>query len=354
MLAASWAAFTARMRAKYSSRDYSRNTRMKMMHVLETFGSLEGVTSTTDLTDANVDRWKKSLGQLARNTVYGYATYLRSACTWAVDWDMLERSPFARRGSIGRKAKPAPQPHHSAAEIQRVLDYLRDNADTWRGARLEALVAAYAFTGGRRNEILLSRVEDWDLKKRVFLILDRTGVKTFESAAAVPILDPLAEVLERWLPRVGSPWFCPSLDGKGPWTGGNKTWRAGNCIKAAGEAVGVYGLTIKSFRTSFASIAEAKWGLSTKQIRMVLRHASDRTQDHYCQRDVREFLTEFHGLNFKSAPPAESSPSAIELAQVRDELRELKALLSAAAVALGLKRQEESMTCQEWLERKSS
>jgi len=125
------------------------------------------------------------------------------------------------------------------------------------------------------------RIEDVHLSQGIVDISARHRLKTEASAAPVPVCPELAEVLAGWLPRAGPTWLFAGIKQLGPWTGGASGDRACDRLKAVGEELGVDGLTINSLRHTFATWSRRRWGLSGIQLRDVLRHTTEHTQDHY-------------------------------------------------------------------------
>ncbi len=220
-------------------------------------------------------------------TVESYLRSLRAACTYAIASGHLRTSPFSFRSPrqwVDWDVPELPPPVHSAAQIARVLELadLEAQGGDWRAARLRAVVYAFAFTGARRRELLGLAVADVDLSHGVIDIRPngRRSLKTRASAASLPIAAPLAAVLASWLPRCGSTHCFPGVRRVGPWLEGPVGGKALDQIKALGQRAGVPGLTIASFRHSFASCSEA-WGLGELELQRWLRHSSPATQRHY-------------------------------------------------------------------------
>ncbi|WP_422930091.1 tyrosine-type recombinase/integrase [Singulisphaera sp. PoT] len=170
-----------------------------------------------------------------------------------------------------------------------MLELLRSRSKkNWSAGRLHALAAVYAFTGLRRNEALRLRVEDVDLVQGVIFVRPNGGrLKTKKSRAPVPCPAALGKILCNWLSRCGSEWVFPCVRKRDrPWMHGKAGCRPGDRLKAAGKEAGVEGFTPQSLRHSLATHLAGWWGLKEKQIQLILRHTTVKTQRHYVHPDV--------------------------------------------------------------------
>ena len=260
-------------------------TQRKMEHVLAEFGAI--CRRPEDLTPSSVAAWIATHPQRRPATVESYLRSLRAACTYALGAGCLERSPFDFRSParwVDWDVPELPPPVHQAGEIARVLALADQEAlaGGWRAARLRAVIYAFAFTGARRRELLGLAVADVDLPGAMISIATngRRSLKTRASAAQIPIAAPLAEVLATWLAVCGSAWLFPGVRRCGPWLEGPVGEKALDQVKALGLRAGVPGLTIASFRHTFASLAEG-WGIGELALQRQLRHTRIRTQIAY-------------------------------------------------------------------------
>jgi len=272
--------FVAAAIALYSGPAYARATLQAMERVLYQVERLQP-HGTADLTTAFAAKLVAlRSSEVSPNTIRGELSRFRALCNFAIEEGWLERAPRWKR--VRPRAVPSKTKRlHSIAEVARVLELLRGRRSDWESHRLYALVAVAACTGARRNELLRIHVEDVRADRGVILISSRQRLKTEASAAPVPICPMLEEILREWLPRTGSEWLFPGVKRFGPWTGGTASKCPLGRLKAVGEDLGIEGLTWQSLRHTFATWARRRWGLSGIQLRDVLRHTTEHTQEHY-------------------------------------------------------------------------
>ena len=240
-------------------------------------------------------------------TVAALLRCLRAACSFGTSWGYLAADPFDFRPPAAWVDWDVPElepPVHSSAEIARVLALADREAregpweahdGPWKAERLRALVHAYAFTGARKREVLGLAVADVDIAGGTIAIRTnrRRGLKTRGSAATLPIPGPLAAVLAEWIPRSGCEWLFPGATRIGPWLEGPVGGKAIDRIEALGIRAGVPGLTIASFRHTFASLAES-WHVSELALQRQLRHSRALTQRAY-RHELPEVLRDLAG-----------------------------------------------------------
>ena len=277
-------------------------TALKIRQVLAEFADV-GVETTADMSPVAIASWLRRHGDRRAATNDSLLRSFWSACAYAVSRGYLDRSPREfRRDWIEPDAEEEPVRHHSIVEISAILDLLRVEAESgeWHAVRLRALCSLFAFTGVRKNEGLGLRVADVDLERRILSIVStrRRRLKTPTSAAHIGIAPDLADVLAIWLPLTGCEWLFPGATRVGPWTGGPPGYKPLDQIKAAGLRAGVAGVTIQSFRHSFATHAQL-WGLSPLGLKAILRHTKIRTQSHYVHADAANARELVARVNFK-------------------------------------------------------
>jgi integrase len=194
--------------------------------------------------------------------------------------------------------------HHPRADVVKVLDYLKGRSQTWEGGRLYVLASIYAYTGIRKSEALMLRVEDVDLKRGfLFVLPNGQELKTEGSSAPVPCPRALVAILRGWIGRCGSEWLIPNKGRLKPWKGGRDGKRPTDRMVSAGEAVGVEGFTPLSLRHSLATHFASFWGLSDKQIQMILRHTTVLTQRIYIHPDLINLGELVRDFDFAATPP---------------------------------------------------
>jgi integrase len=276
-------------------------TYRKMSQVLAEFGAI--CRRPEDLTPSSVAAWIAAHPGRRPATVESYLRSLRAACTYGITSGVLVQNPFSYRAPsrwVDWDVPELPAPVHSAEEIARVLEHADAEAQggDWKAARLRAVVYAFAFTGARRRELLALAVADVDLASGTIRIGTnaRRCLKTKSSAAQIPVPATLAAVLEDWIPRCGSAWLFPGVRRLGPWLEGPAGAKALDQVKALGLRAGVPGLTIASFRHTFASLAEG-WGIGELALQRQLRHTRIRTQlayRHPLPEALRDVATKVH------------------------------------------------------------
>lgn len=284
-MSTAWSQFTEDVLALYLPPIRRLATCRKMRQVLGEFAPL--CPTTADLTPAAIAGWLQLHPGRRPETTLALLRTLRAACTYGVLISALEANPFAWRKPTAWVDWDVPEldpPVHSAEEIARVLALADQEASggPWKAARLRALVYSYAYLGARKREVLGLLVADVDLAGGSIAIRTnrRRGLKTRSSAAHLPIPAELARVLEGWLPLCGCDWLFPGARRTGPWLEGPPGLKAIDEIKALGMRAGVPGLTIASFRHTFASLSEG-WGISETALQRLLRHSNSRTQRFY-------------------------------------------------------------------------
>ena len=293
--------FTERLLSLYALPQRSPRTRRKMVHLLGLLCEL-GVTSTDQLTTELAARFVASRAELVGpNTIRGDLGYFAAACSFAVEEDWLDRVPRLRR--IRPRPGPAARERlHSIADIGRVLEMLASRRADWVGGRLYCLASVVAMTGGRRDEVLYMQVEDVDLSRGVINIDPRRRLKTWASAAPVPIPADLRPILSEWIPRTESLWLIPNrIKRSTPWTGGRLGKRPVDALRSAGNECGVIGLTFQSLRHSFATHCRRRFGLSALELATVLRHTTESTQKHYIWPDHQCLVDSVKHVSYRAS-----------------------------------------------------
>ena len=265
----------------------TQNTLIKMRYTLESFRKIERPETVGDVTfEAVADYVIKRKKLVKTNTIRGELSYLSAAMSHAVERGWIDRNPCASRRLKLREEPARIDKAHSLVEIAKVLAYLDARKGLgWPEARLFALAHVLAYTGLRRNEALTLERRDVDLESGMIEVSGRTGFKTRDSVAPVPIAPPLRVALEFWLAINECQWVFPGNAKTSPWTSGALGARALDSLKDAGQACGVKRLTIASLRHDFATHAESAWGLSELTVQRILRHTSPRTQRRYRHAD---------------------------------------------------------------------
>jgi integrase len=248
-------------------------------------------------------------GTLRPATIDGRLRALRAACTLAVLGGHLVDLPFGPRTPWPalKSVQPLKSRHHSRDALAKLLAGLAIDSGSWEGGRLHALAAVWLYCGLRKSEALRMRVEDLDFGLGILWVIRRVGrtLKTVGSEAAVPMPGPLSAILLEWAPRCGSGWLFPGCKLQGPWTGGTTGRKSSDRLKQAAESAGISGVTPHTLRHSLATHLRGFWGLSPKQIQMILRHSNQYTQELYCHEDLANLGSLVREVSF--SPPCSSA-----------------------------------------------
>lgn len=265
----------------------AKTTLAIMRQVLDELDHLGKARWTSDLTPTLISQWLRS-SPPERSAMRRYCLLraLRAICGYAIAAGYLKADPFAWRSPAQwvdlRSHRPQPSRHLTAAQMVKVLKRAQAEAIDWPTRRLEALIFTLAFTGMRKKEALGLRLEDVDLGERIIHIRPnpRRPLKTPGSAAPLAIPEPLADVLERWIPDAGPEWLFPGMARSGPWLTGGPGNRALDHVRDLGRRAGAPRLSLLSFRHTIGTLAEA-WGLGQLELQRLLRHTRPTTQTHY-------------------------------------------------------------------------
>jgi len=269
-----------------------------------------GAVTTADLTVDLITRWLAAHPGRSPQTTKGMLGYVSAVCQYAMYRNYLGRDPFRFRRHWMREV-PLPDDYDPDAEeaakfhpieaIGRVLGLLEsERRESWRNHRLFALAATAAYTGMRKNEILMLRTRDFkDDLSLIELVPRRRNFKTKKSAAPIVVCDALSVVLRRWIPHTECDWMFPNLNRASPWTNGTPGHKPLDQLKSAGERAGVAGFTFQSLRHSWATHAATAWGLTPAQIRQQLRHSGQLTQRHYIHAEAANLRGPVKGITFR-------------------------------------------------------
>ena len=267
------------------------NTRIKMRTALREASAIaddlagDGVASTELLTPAFVDRFAARPGRACSTN--GLLASLRCAIKLAatrgyVEKDLVSRCRFRVKDRDVYKPR-----HHSQETIATVLNHLRVAAIDFPSRRLYAFASVLAYCGLRAGEAKRVRVEDVDLD-RGFIFVRPNGVrlKTIGAEAPVPMPEALREILREWLPECKSEWLVPTHRRDKPWSQGSNGKRPGDALRDSAAAIGVSGFTPLSLRHSLATHLVGSHGLSRAQVKLILRHTTERTGNYYVHPDL--------------------------------------------------------------------
>jgi len=288
-----FARFNAEITMLYSPPQRRKATLAKMTKVLAEVADL-GVRRTSDLSPSLIVRWLAAHDDRRPATNRSYLGSLRAACNIGRKLGWLRATPWDVRADWiptddEDDAEPLPRRHLSVLEIVRLLDQADAEAilGTWQAARLQALVYTYALTGLRKSEALGLLVADVSLPELSISVRGRRSrrLKTRSSRRRVAIHPELSVVLQRWLPRTECEWVFPSIRRESAWLNGTTGYRALDHVQALAGRCGIEDVTIQAFRRSIATHAR-RFGLGPLEVKDLLGHSSERTQDWYIEDDL--------------------------------------------------------------------
>jgi integrase len=137
-------------------------------------------------------------------------------------------------------------------------------------------------TGLRRNEALLMRVADVDLKARAFTVRDTKNGRDHE----LPMSDYLHELFERRLKAAaGSPWVFPAADTRSPFAEPKRSIE--QAITNGAPAFSAHDLR-RTFATVVASSHYLGRSLSVYEIKQLLNHAVRDVTGGYVQLELEQ------------------------------------------------------------------
>jgi integrase len=274
----------------------ARATVAKMQQVLGEFAPL--CSSTADVSLHSISSWLTGPGCRRRSvmTRRSLLSAFRAACSLGaaqgrlvnpfLTWDLDRWLPEPDPEELDR-----PWLCRSGAEISRVLRRASVEAagGQRKAERTRALVFLLAYTGCRAKEALGALTADVDLGGKCIKVRPNPWrkLKTKASRRELPLHPELVRVLGPYLPTCGRFLFGQQC-GRGPWFNGGPGYRPLDVVAELGERVAVDGLTLSSFRHTFASLAEER-GISELQLMHWLGHSRPTTQRWYRRRKA-DFL----------------------------------------------------------------
>ena len=327
-----WDRFKAEILPAFSANVVSVNHRKKVLRVV---GEIEAIDlsgpgepprrigSTADLSLDLVARYiaARPAGE-SPYTLRDRLMVVQHLCNLAVQFRWLAVSPFAVRPirRLVRVGEPRDKRALSRDELRRLFDVLKGDVERkrgwalWRARRLYAAAAIVAYTGIRRNELLLLHVSDVDLDARVIQLVPRApkgmGLKTPGSAKPVGMPSALVPIVRDWLahrldaPRgvdidIFCPWMVPNCRRSGPWLSGRRELTPLGRLQAAGSRAGVPDVTWQALRRSLATLMEFT-GAGEAMIQRQLRHSDPSvTRKHYRRADERNIADVMRDVSFE-------------------------------------------------------
>lgn len=118
---------------------------------------------------------------------------IRSFWNYLIDSEYTEKNP-CRRVSTPKKEQCLPV-YLSPEEVKLLLAATELDHYAELAFHDRAILATFVYTGVRRGELLLRRLDDANLQERLLIVRKGKGMKE----RAIPIVDPLAETLSDYL-----------------------------------------------------------------------------------------------------------------------------------------------------------
>lgn len=296
MPAVPYARFQAEILALYQPPQRRKSTLAKMRKVLAEFGSLTGVRRTSDITPGLIARWIGAHGDRKAISNRSYLNSFRAAVNVARKLEYLRVSPWEIRtdwidwGEDDEDGEPAAR-HLGIDQVGRLLD--RADLEAAGGgrteARLQSLVYTYVYTGLRKMEALGLKAEDVRPAEGWLAVRGRRQrrLKTRSSRRRVALHPELASVLAPWLARCGCEWLFPGVRRRGAWLNGPHGAKALDAVQGLASRAGIVPTTIQALRRSIATHSR-RFGLGPLELKDLLGHASERTQEWYLEDDLAD------------------------------------------------------------------
>lgn len=138
-----------------------------------------------------------------KRTVQHVRSLASGIFTLAVNHGLLERNPWREVKSLIKAKEPAEAPHYTLQEVERLLAALKGQL------REQVIISVSFFLGLRPSEIAGLRWEDVS-EDSIYIRHSVVGgivgpTKTSESAATLPLIQPVKGLLEIWRAKVGGP-----------------------------------------------------------------------------------------------------------------------------------------------------
>jgi len=221
---------------------------------------------------------------LVDSTVHQGRTLLGSIFKRACVRELVEHNPVRDfETPHAKNGKPKKGPAYTAREIENILRVLT--------GRSRVIAAILAYTGIRPQELAGLAWKDYDgdwlhIRRAVWqnTVVD---VKTQESAAAIPVVEPLREILDAYKATVAAVGWLICGDTAHPINLGNVARRE---VRPVLKRYGIEWKTWYGFRRGAATILADDLNLSEDEVRAILRHAPGSTtaRDHYIVRQDRK------------------------------------------------------------------
>jgi integrase len=246
--------------------------------------------------------------KLSQSIVHHARTVLGSMFKRACELQLVEHSPV--RDFQTPKGKPATKgPAYTTEEAEVIIRLLT--------GRAEVIVALLTYAGIRPQELSGLQWADYDGEllhiRRAVWRGKVVSVKTEESAAVIPVIQPLREVLDNWKPTTaGVGWLVCGNTGN-PVDLGCVARRE---VVPVLKANGIPWKTWYGFRRGVGTTMSDDMNLGEDSVRAILRHApdSDTAREHYIVRELRKrqaAMNQYEDHILKVRESLDKSPHAV-------------------------------------------
>ena len=222
--------------------------------------------------------------KLVHSTIHQGRTLLGSMFKRACGKELVEHNPIRDfETPHAENGAPRKGPAYTAEETENVLRVLT--------GRARVIAAILAYTGIRPQELAGLDWADYDgewlhIRRAVWQgkVVD---VKTDESAASIPVVEPLREILDAYKATTASLSWLICGDTAHPINLGNVARRE---VRPVLKQYGIQWKTWYGFRRGAATILSDDLNLSEDEVRAILRHAPGSTtaREHYIVRQERK------------------------------------------------------------------
>jgi integrase len=291
-----------------------------MTQALRELESLEGVTSTSDISPGLVARWMHRYPRSSETTLK-LLRCMKVAFNVAAKLKWIDVSPFEVRplkSWIRKDARPSRNTgrvyRRDPEGIRHLVDMLRDDRErSWHHHRLYALFATLLYTAFRFGEAVHVLERGLDFGRQTITIqpcAPRWTPKTLQSARTAPMCDALTQILSDWVPHSHSAMtadFCgwdfvfPGARHKWAWSGGSQGYDAYSQIIEAAQRAGLGHVTAIYCRKWFGTQAKAM-GLGRLEVESFLGHTCPYTQIAYDEEKVESMRPAVHRVGEFYAP----------------------------------------------------
>lgn len=175
----------------------------------------------------------------------------------------------------------------SVENIRNAIETMPD----WKGCVARFMIAMYAYSGLRRSELRLARIQDIDTSNWSILVVHPKGENRWTSSGIAPILQPARQEVLRFLTERRKYLDLYEVEECEPlvpraWHGGRaEYWTEGMWGKVKDDVQEWAGIPfrIQTLRATFAQMCKDR-GARIEAVSRALRHRTSRTTELYYAR----------------------------------------------------------------------